>query len=184
MASPRPTWRRRAFVDWRYIPTESRRAYRMALILFWSVLLAFLIHRYALGVGIVTDVSMRPTLREGNYFLINKYIYRFTPPQRGDVVVVEMERAGLDPYVKRVVGLEREILLIRGGQVFINGQPLVEPYARGPTTPALGPHRIPRGHYFVLGDNRPGSYDSRRFGNVPRRRIVGKIKPGEWFPFW
>ena len=180
MAQPR---RRRVFFDWQFVRTERRRSYRMALLLFWSVLLYLVFSRYLIGVGIVADISMFPTLWDGQYFLINKYAYRISPPRRGDIVVLRIIPFEEEWYVKRVVGLPGESLALRDGQLFINGQRLVEPYAAGPTTPAQRQWLIPPDHYFVLGDNRRASYDSRHFGPVRRNRLAGKIRPGKWFPW-
>ncbi len=175
--------KKRVFFDWKYFPTENRRAYAWACILFWSVLMYFFFQRYVVGVGIVTGRSMLPNLRENEYYLVNKYIYHFTPPQRGDIVILRVTTYAEDIYVKRVIGLAGETLQIRRGQVYVNGQPLDEPYVSGKTFPDVGPIRIEEGTYFVLGDNRPDSQDSRQFGAVPLKQIEGKIKPGEWFPF-
>lgn len=174
---------RRVFVDPKFRRTERRRSYRLALLLFWSVLLALACHRYVIGTGVISDVSMRPTLRAGDYFLINKYLYHVTAPRRGDLVVLRRQFFTDDQYVKRVVGLPGDLLQITQGRVVINGRPLEEPYAVGWTDPPTAPRRLGPDEYFLLGDNRPQSFDSRAFGPVPRRALAGKIKPGEWFPF-
>lgn len=175
---------RRVFFDWRYVKGERRRAYRLAFLLFWSVLLYFVFARYVIGLGIVTDISMLPTLRAGDYFLINQYAYQLHPPARGDIVVLRRSQFDSDQYVKRVIGLPGETLRLAGGRVFLNGRRLEEPYAMGWTGPALGPIHLAPQTYFVLGDNREQSEDSRQFGAIPRAGIEGKIKPGEWFPWW
>ena len=124
---------------------------------------------------------MLPTLQEGSYFLVNKYIYHFARPERGDIVVVRMGGSG--QFVKRVVGLAGETLRIESGHVYINGHQVTEAYATGMTYPDFGPYEIRADSYFVFGDNRGVSEDSRHFGAVPLSNIEGKIKPGEWFPF-
>ncbi len=179
----RRTLKKRVFFDWRYVKSEGRRSYRLAFILFWSILMFLIFQRYVVGVGIITDLSMFPTLPEGSYFLINKYIYHLTRPKRGDIVVLRRDDYVSEQYVKRVVGLAGETLLIKSGQVYINGYGLTEPYAVGETYPDLGPYTIGKDAYFVFGDNRKVSEDSRHFGTVPLRNIEGKIKPGELFPF-
>ena len=169
---------RRSFFNWRYFPKERRRRNkRWALLLLLSIPAFFLCERYILGAGRVVDVSMQPTLQEGNYFLINKLIYHFIPPQRGDVVVLHPSNHARWRYVKRVVGLEGETVAISSGQVFVNRRALEEPYAKNPTRPDMQPLLIPKGTYFVLGDNREQSEDSRVFGCVPLDRIEGRIKP-------
>ena len=176
-------WTRRAAFDRRYVREESRRAYRLACILFWSILLYFVCQRYVVSLGIVAERSMLPLLSEGEYFLVNKYIYHFVRPQRGDVVVLRRNAATSDQYVKRVIGLEGEVLRITSGRVYVNGRLLAEPYVLGGTFPDFGPYRIPVGSYFVMGDNREQSEDSRWFGSVALREIEGKIKPGQLFTF-
>ena len=173
--------KKRAFFDWRYVRAEGRRSYRLAFILFWSILLGFFFHRYVISVGIIEDWSMLPTLQEGSYFLVNKYIYHFARPERGDIVVIRM--GGSEQYVKRVVGLAGETLRVESGHVYINGRQVTEPYATGMTYPDFGPYEIGADSYFVFGDNRGVSEDSRHFGAVSLKNIEGKIKPGEWFPF-
>ena len=127
---------------------------------------------------------MFPTLRDGDHFLVNKYLYRIAHPRRGDIVVLRPRDEAEDQYVKRVVGLPGDTLHITGGFVYVNNQRLEEPYAVGRTWPDRHPLLIPPETYYVLGDNRGQSEDSRRFGPVPRRHLTGKIQPGEWFPFW
>jgi signal peptidase I len=182
-------WKRRALFDARYVRMESRRAYRLAFLLFWSVLLYFATERYILGLGVVTDRSMVPTMAEGSHFLINKYIYRLTQPQRGDVIVFarqsyQPEQPEAQRYVKRVIALGGETLLIKAGKVFINGRELSEPYVLGTTYPRLGPLRVPEGACFVMGDNRPRSEDSRHFGPVALKELEGRITPHKLFAFF
>ena len=173
--------RRRVFFDRRFVRVERRRSYNWALIYFGSILMTLFIQQRVVSVGIVTDRSMIPTLYDGNTFLINKYIYALSRPRRGDIVVLYPRPFATEQYVKRVVGLSGETLEIRSGRVVVDGRPLEEPYAKGPTYPGWGPKVIPEGFYFVLGDNRPNSEDSRAFGLVSIRNIKGRIKPGELF---
>jgi len=173
---------RRTFLDPHPIWTERRRSNRLAFVLFWSILMYFFSTAYIVSVGIVTDISMQPTLAEGGTYLVNKYIYHFVPPEREDIVVFRRNADGSAEYVKRVVGLPGETVTIRHGQVYIDGRRLDESYAMGSTYPDFGPRLIGKGAYFVLGDNRQMSEDSRDFGAVPLESVRGKIKPGELFP--
>ena len=175
-------WKRRVFFDLRFVKTEHRRSYRLAFILFWSILMYFLVQRYVVSAGVVTDISMHPSLPEGNYYLVNKYLYVFALPERGDIVVLRRDRFASEQYVKRVIGLPGERLLIRSGAVYINGRQLKEPYALGSTFPDLGPLTIEKETYFVMGDNRPVSEDSRHYGAVPVTHIQGKIRSDRLFP--
>ncbi|MBI4313745.1 MAG: signal peptidase I [Candidatus Omnitrophica bacterium] len=173
---------RRKFFDFRFVRRERRRPYRLAFILFWSILLWMFVHRFVISSGVVSDYSMVPTLRDGDIFLINKYLYFFRPPQRGDIVVLRLSPWSIDWYVKRIIAVEGETILIRKGRVYINGQLLRESYGDY-TAPNLGPATLGPGMYYVMGDNRLNSFDSRNFGPVHRSRIEGRIKPGELFAF-
>ena len=170
---------RRSFFDWRFVKTERRRKNkRWAILLVLSIPLFFLFEQRILSAGIVTDVSMLPTLKEGRYFFIHKYPYLFYPPRRGDIVVLRPPKDHRWRYVKRVVGVGGEMLRISEGRVTVNGRPLKEPYTLGLTFPEMGPLMIPSGHYFVLGDNRENSEDSRTLGSIPRENIEGEIFAG------
>lgn len=174
---------RRSFFAWRFLWIERRRANRLAFILFWSILMYLFVKTFVVSVGVVDDISMLPTLPEGGYYLVNRYIYHFAPPRRGDIVVLRGIEPVTEELVKRVIGLPGETISIRSDHVYINGRWLDEPYAVGGTHPDLGPHRIAEDAYFVLGDNRAVSNDSRHFGAVPRENIRGKIVPKDLFPF-
>ena len=156
---------------------------------FWAVALglsipAFLFcEQYVVSAGRVTDLSMFPTLKPGGYFLVNRFIVRLAPIRRGDVVVIQPANHPHWYYVKRVIAVGGETLSISKGQVMVNGRPLEEPYLNGRTEPEMPPHRIPEGFYFLMGDNRMNSEDSRTFGAVPTERIAGKIRPGQLFSF-
>lgn len=173
---------KRKFWDWRYVSEEKRGGYNWGLILFGSLCMFFFFQRFVVSVSIIQETSMSPTLKHGDYYLVNKYIYHLTPPKRGEIVALRETKYALDSYVKRVIGLSGETLQIRGGEIFVNGRRLIEPYAAGKTHPDLGPMVIEKGHYFVMGDNRPDSYDSRNFGAVSIQQIDGKIDPSQWFP--
>ncbi len=146
-----------------------------------AVIIAVLIHLFLAQATRVYGQSMEPTLHTDDRLLVEKITYRFRPPQRGDIVVIQLYK-GSQPLIKRIVGLPGEEIAIRNGQVYINGQPLQEDYLREPTTGYLPPTRIPPMHYFVLGDNRDGSNDSRNFGPVPRDKILGRAIFRYWPP--
>ena len=184
MAVSKEQWRRRKFFDLRYIRYESRRHYVVAGIFFLSILFYFICEHYVISIGIVRDRSMQPLVSDGNTFLVNKYIYFCVPPSRGDIVILARNLYIDGQYVKRIVGMPGEIISMRNGRVYINGKLLPEPYAVGDTFPDMAPMRIGEDQYFVLGDNRMISEDSRYFGCVPRRNIEGKIRPGVLFTLW
>lgn len=176
------TGERRRFFNWRFLWIERRRANRLAFILVWSVVMYFFFKTFVLSVGIIADISMHPTLPEGGYYLVNRYIYLFARPERGDIVVLSGGEYAPDEIVKRIIGLPGETVSIRSGRVYIDGRPLNEPYAVGATYPNLRPNRLGKNAYFILGDNRRVSNDSRHFGPVPLDNIKGKINPNEFFP--
>ena len=151
--------------------------------------------------------SMDPTLQDGEFLLVNKLLYsqvnvskmdNFIPflntggqvdrnvfhgPQRGDIVVLKDPRDLVNQHlVKRVIGLPGETFEIVNGHVYINGRLLDEPYITQPWDGSTPKETIPAGDYFVMGDNRQNSWDSRFFGLVPRELIVGKAQLSYW-PF-
>jgi signal peptidase I len=103
----------------------------------------------------------------------------FKGPQRGDVVVIRLETQN-ELLIKRVIGLPGDVIEIHDSQVFVNNQPLNEPYLIAPTTGFYGPTTVPPLHIFVLGDNRNFSNDSRNFGTIPLKDVVGRA----WFSYW
>jgi len=133
--------------------------------------------------------SMVPTLKVEDRILVNKFIYRFTEPERGDIALFENQQGEKDPLIKRVVGLPDDELELRRGRLYVNGRTLEEPYVeRDPCEPALpktcsfGPVTVPRDHYFMMGDNRTNSLDSRFFGPVPRDDVMGEALIRFWPP--
>ena len=129
-----------------------------------------------------TDVegsSMEPNLHDKQLMILVKAAYWCTDPARGDVIVF---RYPLDPqreFVKRVIGLPGETIECKGGVVYIDGKPIAEPYVQG-TTYDFAATEVPEGFYFVMGDNRQNSSDSRSWGLLPRENIVGRV----CFVFW
>lgn len=129
----------------------------------------------------VDGSSMMPTLKNGEFVLVNRVAYRFEPPQRGDIVVFHYPPDPQQDLIKRVIGLPGDEIEIQGGVVLVNGQPLIEPYISEPPLYA-GRWVVPEGHLFVLGDNRNDSSDSHSWGMVPFENLVGKAVLIYW-PF-
>jgi len=138
---------------------------------------------------IIVGNSMEPGLHQGQRLLINKVAYAFGEPERGDIIVFKPDNRQVD-YIKRIIGLPGESVEIKQGTVYIhkeNGDvlPLDEPYIKeAPRRPFNG-DTIPENEYFVLGDNRNSSNDSRNNWTVGREDIIGKAwlsvwPPGEW----
>ncbi|MFA5157673.1 MAG: signal peptidase I [Patescibacteria group bacterium] len=145
----------------------------------WIILLIIaisLIHFFVATIFFVDGASMDPTFATGELGFLNKIVYKMSDPQRGDVVVVNYPG---DPehkrYVKRVIALPGEKLEIKNGSIFINNRKLIEGYLpRGLQTEQGGDWTLKSDEYFLMGDNRPNSNDSRYFGPVEQRFIVGK----------
>jgi signal peptidase I len=173
---------KRRLFDFRSEPRE-RRALILACMLFWSVISYLLISRFALETGEVVGESMVPTLNDGEHFLINRWIFRFRDPRAGDIVALRMPDDE-DLTVKRIIALPRDLVQIKNGFVFVNGKKLSEPYV--PTNiQTVGEQlsdkvfKVEDNCYFVLGDNRPKSEDSRMFGAVPQDWLVGRVRVNE-----
>jgi signal peptidase I len=130
----------------------------------------------------VQGTSMQPLLEDGQRIIVNKLIYRFEPIERGDVVVFHYPRDPSVSFIKRVVGLPGDVVEERRGVVYVNGRPLREDYLEGRLRDddTLPPREVEQGYYYVLGDHRTSSNDSRNWGLVPERYIYGKA----FFRFW
>ncbi|MGC2718083.1 MAG: signal peptidase I [Candidatus Acidiferrales bacterium] len=130
----------------------------------------------------VEGTSMAPLLSDQEHIFINKIVYRFEPIDRGDVVVFWYPLDRSKSFIKRVVALPGETLEIRFGHVYINGKEVAEPYvpANYLDGSSYGPVQIPAGNYFVMGDHRDSSNDSRVFGPVGRPYIYGKAVFAYW----
>ncbi len=125
---------------------------------------------------------MQPRIEDNERILINKAIYRFQGIERGDVVVFYYPRDPSVSYIKRVIGLPGDAVEIRSGSVFVNGTPIEESYLLSEYRDHsdMVETRVERGHYFVMGDHRSSSMDSRSFGAVPEKYIYGKATYCVW----
>ena len=130
----------------------------------------------------VEGTSMAPLLSDQERIFINKFVYRFEPIQRGDVVVFWYPMDPTKSFIKRVVGLPGETVEIRQGVVYVNGKSLAEPYVppQYEDLSDFGPLRIQDGKFFVMGDHRISSNDSRVFGAVESRYIYGRAVFAYW----
>jgi signal peptidase I len=130
----------------------------------------------------VESVSMQPTLFAGNFVVVNKLSYRFGEPSRGDIIVFRYPPdPELDPYIKRVIGLPGEHVLVEDGKVYINGVRISEPYLKMQTQQG-GEWTVPQDGLFMMGDNRNNSSDSRVWGMVPLENVIGKAFMVYWPP--
>lgn len=174
------------------LPTIPRQEKRKTWQSFWSILLDLaetILLSVALFLGInaltarvlVEGYSMRPTLDDGEYILVNKMSFRSTLPEYGDVVVFHFPISPDQDFIKRVIALPGDTVDIRDGQVRVNDQLLEEPYI------AAAPHyvgtwQVPDENIFVLGDNRNNSSDSHSWGAVPMKNVIGKAIFIYWPP--
>jgi signal peptidase I len=133
----------------------------------------------------VSGLSMYPTLHDGDYLLASPIPYWIHRPQRGDIIILKDPQDPSENLVKRIVALPGDRIMIRNGHVYIDGKLLNEPYINEPWTlratwPPDGVEQVPPGEYFVMGDNRNVSLDSRVFGPVPGADIEGEA----WCRLW
>jgi signal peptidase I len=148
----------------------------VALFFILGVVLIATTHRF----GVEGD-AMEPNFHAGQLLIVDSTVYQTSSPQRGDVIVFHYPDNPADTYIKRVIGLPGETLEIKGGQVIINDQPIDEPYLPIQAPEAQrGKWTVTQGSYFVMGDNRGHSSDSRSWGLLARRFIIGKV----WMTYW
>jgi len=127
----------------------------------------------------VEGCSMNPGLEDGQRVLVVKASYWFGEPQRGDVIIFHSPSDPGRTLIKRVIGLPGEWVEIKEGTVYIDDEPLDEPYIQGDNK-AYPRVQVPEGNYFVMGDNRNNSTDSRRWGMLSREFIIGRA----WLCYW
>lgn len=157
--------------------TRERRFHPSDLLLA-TVVLLWVVKNFILQPFIVTSASMEPTLAVREIFLVSHYSYWFQEPARGDIVVFRSKALGNRDLVKRILAIPGDSLVIREGHCRLNGK-VVEGLDFAPQFELEFPE-IPAGEYFVLGDNVSNSRDSRAYGTVKRRWIVGKA----WRSLW
>jgi len=146
-------------------------------VLFCFFLIAFVAQAFR-----VQGTSMEPLLLDGERIVVNKFVYRFQPIERGDVVVFWYPRDPSVSFIKRVVGLPGDVVEIRAGRLVVNGRPVPEAYLPEGFRDVdnYPPTEVRKGFYFVLGDHRRSSNDSRTWGEVPEKYIYGRAV----FRFW
>ncbi len=147
-----------------------------------AVVLAFFVRTTIVGAYFVPTGSMKPTIGIGDRLLGVKFLYWFVEPERGDIVVFEpppSANSDVPRYVKRVVAVEGDIIEVNHGTLYINGEPVNEPYASPPHY-RLSTREVPPSSLFVLGDNRNNSADGHVWGFLPKKNVEAKII----FRFW
>lgn len=146
-----------------------------------AVILAVVIRVFLFQFFVIPSGSMEPTLTEGDMIAANKIIYRFSEPKRGDIIVFKYPLNPDRDFVKRLIGLPGEKVQIKNSTLYINGKKVAEPYLpKGLKFQDYGPVTIPKDKYFMMGDNRNNSLDSRAWGEMPRENIIGKAAIIYW----
>jgi signal peptidase I len=180
----------------------------VVVILLLAAIVAIFIQSFIVKAFIVPSSSMSPTLQVGDRIMADRMTYYFRKPKRGDIVVwryapddprsqnttnlfywpvqqiletLHLAHRGTTPYVKRVIATEGEKFQMKKGQVYIDDKPVNEPYAVKDYSD-FGPVKVPKGMFYGLGDNRPNSRDSRFFGPIPYRNIIGRVFLRWWPP--
>lgn len=156
-----------------------------------ALVAVFLIRKFLVQPFLVSGASMDPLFSNGDYVLVDELSYYFRPPQRGEVIVFRYPNDEKTYFIKRVIGLPGERIIIRGGKVYVadadtpNGKMLAESYL--PEGTATSPHQGGRTEfilgahqYFTLGDNRSYSFDSRDWGFVDSKEIMGAVRLRLW----
>jgi signal peptidase I len=171
-----------------------KRVLEYAAVIAAAVLVAVAVQAWLVKPYRIPSESMLDTLRPGDRVLVNRAVYHLRDPHRGDVVVFRYPDDPSVVFIKRIVGVPGDVLKVRDGRLYVNGEPLKEPYVHrtaGRTDPTVAQaaiagstlhdpwsladsYRVPDGQYFVMGDNRTDSDDSRDWGTVPRTAIVGE----------
>ncbi|MCF6094344.1 signal peptidase I [Microaerobacter geothermalis] len=154
----------------------------------FAVVLAILIRSFLFAPFVVDGESMMPTLKDRERLIVNKFIYLIGEPKKGDIIVFHATPE--KDYIKRVIALGGETVEVRNDQLYVNGEPVDEPYLEPekkqarldgfPLTGDFGPVFVPEGSIFVMGDNRRNSKDSRMIGPIPKERVVGRADIVFW----
>ncbi len=152
-----------------------------------ALVLAFLIRTFIAEPRYIPSESMVPTLLTGDRLVVEKVSYYFHPPKFGDIIVFqppeELQNRGYlkdQAFIKRVIGESEKVVSINRGKVFLDGQALQEDYIAEPPNQPFPPVKVPPDNLFVMGDNRNDSNDSRYWGFLPRKNVIGRAV----FRFW
>jgi signal peptidase I len=145
-----------------------------------AVLFCFFLITFVAQAFRVQGTSMLPLLQDGERIIVNKFVYRFNPVARGDVVVFWYPKDPSVSFIKRVVGVPDDVVELRRGALFVNGRRVEESYVTMKDDDTHPPIVVRKGYYYVLGDHRNSSNDSRNWGEVPEKYIYGKA----FLRFW
>ncbi|MFZ5845186.1 MAG: signal peptidase I [Patescibacteria group bacterium] len=157
------------------------------IVVFLAILV--MVYLFVMSPQEINGASMEPNFYNGEYILTNKVVYRLTNPQRGDVVIFKSPLNKEIDFIKRIIALPGEKVRLSGNAIYVNNQKVPEPYLEPGTYIFGGSYLrenqevvVPEGKYFVLGDNRPHSADSREFGPIAKEDFIGKAILRYW-PF-
>ncbi|MDR3085115.1 MAG: signal peptidase I [Christensenellaceae bacterium] len=153
-----------------------------ALTFIVPIVLVTLLHSFVFTFSIVRQTSMLETLHEDEWLAVSRLHYRLTEPATGDIVMAYFPGQGDMLFVKRLIGKPGDEIESRGGQIFLNGERIDEPYIVYPSFDDFGPKFLGENEYFLMGDNREGSLDSRNLGTIPKEDLYGFVM-GRVFPF-
>jgi signal peptidase I len=153
---------------------------RFALDVLLGATLMVLVHLFVVQISVVKGHSMEPSLLDGDRLVVDRIAYSLARVQRGDVVVLRYPRNPQVDFVKRVVGLPGDRVAMRDGRVFVNGEVFEPQECCIQDHEDLTDQIVPEGSYFVLGDNRPISCDSREFGLVAAELLKGRVRVRFW----
>lgn len=174
---PEPVAEQEQPINWKRFLLDILETLVLAVVLFFGI--------NAVSARVRVDgFSMKPTLQDGEYILINKLAYKLGKPMRGDIVVFVFPMNPEEDLIKRIIGLPGDTISITGGVLTINGVAVAEPYINAP--PAYsGTWQVSEGELFVLGDNRNDSRDSHQWGLLPVENVIGRAvliywPPEEW----
>lgn len=159
--------------DWSSALRELAETILLTLVIFF--LIRLVVENYR-----IEGSSMEPNFHNDQFLFVNKLLYQFHPPERGDVIIFPPPVQPTKKYIKRVIGLPGEKVQIVGGRVRINDVELDEHYQLNDAAYNYGPVNLGQDEYFVLGDNRPESSDSHAWGPVKGKVIIGKA----WVSYW
>lgn len=138
----------------------------------------FLLFIFVIGLQQVIGPSMSPTYKEGNVIVVNKLSYKIGDIKRGDIIVLSESEKYM---IKRVIGLPGEVIEYKNNRLYVNGKEQEEKYLDSNVyTEDFVSKTIPEGEYLVLGDNRSDSLDSRDYGFISKKHVIGKV----WFKIW
>lgn len=145
-----------------------------------AVLIALVLRSFVISPFKVSMTSMYPNLQPDDLILVEKLTYRFRDPKPGDVLVFHSPLGDNKDFVKRLIAVGGDEVEGKDGKIYINKELLQEPYIKSSPNFSFSPITVEKGKFFVLGDNRDNSLDSRNFGSIERKEIIGRVL----FIFW